>query len=67
MKTDNPAPDAILTDATGKLRHVMVLGFDGDGNDWIRSSTSDLGVILVLLEVAKAKALASATLTDDED
>ena len=58
------SPDNVLTAAKGKLASAIVLGFDADGAEWITSSTSDVGVILYLLERAKAKALASVTLTD---
>jgi hypothetical protein len=58
------SPDSILTAAKGKLASAIVLGFDADGAEWIRSSTSDVGVILYLLERAKAAAMASVTLTD---
>ena len=58
------SPDSILTAAKGKLASAIVLGFDADGAEWIRSSTSDVGVILYLLERAKVAALASVTLTD---
>lgn len=61
------SPDSILTAAKGKLASAIVLGFDADGAEWITSSTSDVGVILYLLERAKAKALASVTLTDTAD
>lgn len=58
------SPDSILTAAKGKLASAIVVGFDADGAEWIRSSTSDVGVILYLLERAKAAAMASVTLTD---
>ena len=57
--------DSILAAAKGKLSSAIVLGFDADGAEWIRSSTSDVGVILYLLERAKAAAMASVTLTDE--
>ena len=57
--------DSILAAAKGKLSSAIVLGFDADGAEWITSSTSDVGVILYLLERAKAAALASVTLTDE--
>ena len=56
--------DSILAAAKGKLSSAIVLGFDADGAEWITSSTSDVGVILYLLERAKAAAMASVTLTD---
>lgn len=65
MVSDSPTPDEILAAAKGKLSSAIVLGFDTDGAEWITSSTSDVGVILYLLERAKAKALASVTLTDE--
>ena len=57
--------DSILAAAKGKLASAILLGFDADGAEWIRSSTSDVGVILYLLERAKAAAMASVTLTDE--
>ena len=67
MSFDSPTPDAIIAAAKGKLASAIVLGFDADGAEWITSSTSDVGVILYLLERAKAKALASVTLTHAAD
>jgi hypothetical protein len=52
-------PDRILTAALGKLGEVMVIGRDHDGNEYIASSTGDVGKILYLLELAKIKAMAS--------
>jgi hypothetical protein len=55
---DIPA-DTVLAAATGKLVDVMVIGFCDDGSEYAASSTGDLGKILVLLEHAKAHAMAS--------
>ena len=63
--SDSPTPDEILAAAKGKLASAILLGFDADGAEWSTSSTSDVGVILYLLARAKAKALASVTLTDE--
>jgi hypothetical protein len=63
--SDSPTPDAILAAASGRLRDVLVLGFDADGAEWITSSTSDVGAILYLLERAKAAAMASVVLVPD--
>ena len=62
--SDSPTPDEILAAAKGKLASAILLGVGENGAEWITSSTSDVGVILYLLERAKAKALASVTLTD---
>ncbi len=59
------SPDNVLAAAKGKLSTAIVLGFDADGAEWITSSTSDVGVILYLLERAKAKALASVVSVPD--
>ena len=65
---DSPTPDAILAAATGKqLQDVVVLGIDRDGQDWIRSSTGDVGAILYLLELAKVRTMASVVLTPAAD
>jgi len=65
--SDSPTPDAILAAASGRLRDVVVLGFDRDGQDWIRSSTGDVGAILYLLELAKVRTMASVVLTPAAD
>ena len=67
MVIDSPTPDAILAAASGRLRDVVVLGIDRDGQDWIRSSTGDVGAILYLLELAKARTMASVVLTPAAD
>ena len=64
---DSPTPDAILPAASGRLRDVVVLGIDRDGQDWIRSSTGDVGAILYLLELATARTMASVVLTPAAD
>jgi len=65
--SDSPTPDAILAAASERLRDVVVLGIDRDGQDWIRSSTGDVGVILYLLELAKVRTMASVVLTPVAD
>jgi hypothetical protein len=65
--SDSPTPDAILAAASGRLRDVVVLGIDRDGQDWIRSSTGDVGAILYLLELAKVRTMASVVLTPAAD
>jgi len=65
--SDSPTPDAILAAASGRLRDVVVLGIDRDGQDWIRSSTGDVGVIMYLLELAKVRTMASVVLTPAAD
>ncbi len=62
---DSPTANAILAAAKDKLSSAIVLGFDVDGAEWITSSTSDVGVILYLLERAKAKAMASVVSVPD--
>jgi len=57
--------DGILAAAKGKLASAIVLGVDADGAEWITSSTSDVGVILFLLERAKAAAMASVVSVPD--
>jgi len=64
MPKPDLSPDSVLAAAKGKLSSAIVLGFDVDGKEWITASTGDVGVILYLLERAKAKAMASVTLTD---
>jgi hypothetical protein len=65
--SDSPTPDAILAAASGRLRDVVVLGIDRDGQDWVRSSTGDVGAILYLLELAKVRTMASVVLTPAAD
>ena len=59
------SPDSVLAAAKGKLSSAIVLGFDANGAEWITSSTSDIGVILYLLERAKAHAMASVISVPD--
>jgi hypothetical protein len=62
---DIPA-DTVLAAASGRqLVDVMVLGHEADGAEYLASSTGDLGTILVLLERAKAKAMAAAVSVPD--
>ena len=61
---DIPAETVLDAASRRQLVDVMVLGYEADGTEYLASSTGDLGTILVLLERAKAKALASVTLTD---
>ena len=65
MPKPDLSPDSILAAAKGKLASAIVLGFDADGAEWITSSTSDVGVILFLLERAKASAMASVVSVPD--
>lgn len=46
-------PDRVLENAVGKLKSVIVLGYDQDGYEYFASSTSEYGDLLLLLERAK--------------
>jgi hypothetical protein len=67
LSSPGPSPDNVLAAAKGKLSSAIVLGFGPEGEEWITSSTSDVGVILYLLERAKLVAMSSVTLTDAAD
>lgn len=59
------SPDNVLSAAKGRLDDVMVIGFRPDGSVYFASNTGDIGKILVLLERAKAMALASVISVPD--
>ena len=62
---DIPADTVLASAARRQLVNVMVLGHEADGTEYLASSTGDLGTILVLLERAKAKAMAAAVSVPD--
>lgn len=54
---DLPA-DRVLEQAMGQgLEGVVLLGFDGDGDFYVKSSYADGGTVLWLMEMAKKKLL----------
>lgn len=63
--SDIPADTVLAAAASRQLVDVMVLGHEQDGTEFLASSTGDLGTILVLLERAKAKAMAAAVSVPD--
>lgn len=46
-------PDNVLTNATGKLKGVVVIGYTHDGGEFFASSYADGGDVLWHLERAK--------------
>lgn len=47
-------PDDILESAKGSLERVTVIGQDKDGQLWISGNQSDMSLMLLDLEMAKA-------------
>ena len=47
--------DKVLNAALGQLEHVLVIGFDGNGDNYFASSTSDIGKLLRMVETFKFK------------
>lgn len=56
-RLDLPA-DRIIEGALGKLRDVVIIGYDKDGEEYFASSVADGGTTLWLLERCKKKLLA---------
>lgn len=54
-------PDRVLSQATGKLQGVVVVGYDKDGEFYAASSYADGGDMLWALELAKKKLLEVAS------
>lgn len=50
-------PDGVLESAKGELAQVLVVGWDTGDFLYMASSTSKVGEILLLLELAKEKLL----------
>ena len=48
-------PDRVLSNALGKLKEVVVIGFDQDGNEYFSSSVADGGSVVWHMERAKHK------------
>ncbi len=48
-------PDRLLSAASGKLKNVVLVGFDNDGEFYFASSYADGGSILWLFEMGKKK------------
>lgn len=53
----NLQPDRVLGDLTGKLKSVVVVGWDTEGGEVFASSLADGAEVLWLLERAKLKLL----------
>jgi hypothetical protein len=53
---DTPA-DRVLEAAIGKLDHVVILGYDKDGEEYFAANFSDGGEVLWHMERAKMKLL----------
>jgi len=50
-------PDRVLSQSSGKLDTVIVVGYDKDGNEYFASSVADGGTAVWLLERMKLKLL----------
>ena len=48
-------PDVMLEVAKGRLKDVVIFGWDKDGEEYLCSNLSDGGAVLWLLERAKTK------------
>lgn len=46
-------PDVILEEAAGKLKTVVILGYDQDGEEYFASSVADGGTVIWLMEKCK--------------
>ena len=58
-KLDIPA-DRVLENAKGKLKHVVILGWDEDDNELFACTMADGGDLLWLLERAKFRLMETA-------
>ena len=56
---DIPA-DRVLQAAVGKLDHVVIIGYDKDGEEYFAANFSDGGEVLWHMERAKMKLLRQA-------
>ena len=52
-------PDRILEAAKGKMKGVVIVGFDKDGEVYAASSYADGGTVMWLLEACKTKMMGS--------
>jgi hypothetical protein len=50
-------PDRVIDRAAGKLKSVIIIGYDHDGDEFFASSVADGGEVLWLLERTKLKLL----------
>lgn len=46
-------PDVILEGTAGKLKTVVILGYDQDGEEYFASSVADGGTVIWLMERCK--------------
>lgn len=46
-------PDVILEGAAGKLKTIVILGYDHDGAEYFASSVADGGTVMWLMERCK--------------
>jgi hypothetical protein len=46
-------PDRLLESATGKLKAVVIIGYDEDDNEYFASSIADGGTVIWLMEKMK--------------
>ena len=53
-------PDMIMEEAAGKLKTVVLLGYDKDGKEYFASSVADGGTVMWLMERVKALLLNQA-------
>ena len=53
-------PDVILGEAMGKLKTVVVMGYDEDGEEYFASSVADGGTVMWLMERVKQLLLDNA-------
>ena len=55
-RLDLPA-DRVLEQALGKMDHVVIVGYDTEGNEYFASSKADAAEVIFHLERAKYKLL----------
>lgn len=60
-------PDTILTNATGQLKEVLVIGTTKDGNQYLASSSSDAKNMIWHIETAKFMIMESIFYSDDSE
>lgn len=53
-------PERVLESVRGKLKSVVILGFDEDDEEYFASSIADGGTVVWLMERAKLKLLRMA-------
>lgn len=53
ITTQNISPDIVLLNCVGKMKNIIVIGWDKDNYFYFASSQTDGGHVLLLMELAK--------------